>query len=113
MFRSFDFASPDAHSPQRFNTTVPQQALFFMNSPFVHNQAKQLVKREDVASKDEPAERISAMYRLLYGREATAEEVALGREFIAQEEASGVRKLSPWEKYAQVLLESNEFVFVD
>ena len=113
MFRSFDFASPDAHSPQRFQTTVPQQALFFMNSPFVHNQAKQLVKREEVASKQEPAERIGTLYRLLYGREATAEEVALGTEFVAAEEKAGTGKLSPWEKYALVLLESNEFVFVD
>jgi hypothetical protein len=35
LFRTFDFASPDATSPQRFSTTVPQQALFMMNSPFV------------------------------------------------------------------------------
>ena len=39
LFRTFDFASPDAHSPQRFTTTVPQQALFLMNSPFVVEQA--------------------------------------------------------------------------
>ena len=53
------------------------------------------------------------MYRLLYGREATAAEVSLGKEFVAQEDSSGTGKLSPWEKYAQVLMESNEFVFVD
>jgi hypothetical protein len=113
MFRSFDFASPDAHSPQRFTTTVPQQALFFMNSPFVQNQVKHLLKREEVESRQEPAERIAVMYRLLYGRQPTGEEVSLGTSFVAQEEASGTGKLSPWEKYAQVLLESNEFVFVD
>ena len=33
--RAFDFPSPDLHSPQRPVTTVPQQALFLMNSPFV------------------------------------------------------------------------------
>src|SRR5690606_6722268 len=32
IFRTFDFASPDTTSPRRFQTTVPQQALFFMNS---------------------------------------------------------------------------------
>src|SRR5205823_5279052 len=31
----FDFANPDQHSPQRFVTTVPAQALFLMNSPFI------------------------------------------------------------------------------
>lgn len=32
LFRTFDFASPDTHSPGRYFTTVPQQALFLMNS---------------------------------------------------------------------------------
>ena len=41
-FRSFDLALPDTHAPQRFTTTVPQQALFLMNSPFVIEQAKAL-----------------------------------------------------------------------
>jgi hypothetical protein len=43
LFRAFDFASPDTSSPRRFYTTVPQQALFMMNSPFVIEQAKNLV----------------------------------------------------------------------
>jgi short subunit dehydrogenase-like uncharacterized protein len=42
VFRDFDFASPDAHSPQRYATSVPQQALFLMNSPFVVEQARAL-----------------------------------------------------------------------
>ncbi len=32
LFRTFDFASPDTHSPSRYYTTVPQQALFLMNN---------------------------------------------------------------------------------
>lgn len=33
LFRTFDFADPNAHAPKRYQTTVPQQALFLMNSP--------------------------------------------------------------------------------
>jgi hypothetical protein len=40
----FDFANPDSHSPQRFNTTVPQQALFLMNSPFMRARADAIAK---------------------------------------------------------------------
>src|SRR5262249_55466333 len=40
--RIFDFANPDLHIPQRSETTVPQQALFFMNSPFVVERARAL-----------------------------------------------------------------------
>ena len=42
LYRTFDFAVPDATSPRRFVTTVPQQALFLMNSPFLHEQTRRL-----------------------------------------------------------------------
>lgn len=83
LFRSFDFANPDAHSPQRFTTTVPQQALFLMNSPFVQECAARLAGRPEVAQQTDPAARIEQIYRLLYGRQPTAEETALGLEFLA------------------------------
>ncbi len=37
--RAFDFASPDQSAERRPRTTVPQQALFSMNAPFVLEQA--------------------------------------------------------------------------
>ncbi|NUN69437.1 MAG: DUF1553 domain-containing protein, partial [Bacteroidetes bacterium] len=45
MFRTFDFPNPDVSSAQRFATTVPQQALFLLNSPFVLEQARALAER--------------------------------------------------------------------
>ena len=43
LFRTFDLASPDQHAPQRHETTVPQQALFQLNHPFMMQQAETLV----------------------------------------------------------------------
>jgi mono/diheme cytochrome c family protein len=80
-FRVFDFASPDAHSPQRYLTTVPQQALLMMNSPFVIEQAKALLQRADIAAEKSPRQRITKLYRLLYGRAPSAEELALGLQY--------------------------------
>ncbi len=111
LFRNFDFASPDATCPRRFTTTVPQQALFFMNSDFVIEQAKSLIRQPQVASRQIPGERIVALYRVLFERAPTDDEKQLGAEFVAHE--SDDPALSAWDKYAQVLLESNEFVFVD
>jgi hypothetical protein len=116
MYRTFDFASPDTHAPQRFTTTVPQQGLFLMNSPFALQQAKALAARPEVAGPSQPELRIDALYRLLYGRPPSAEEIELGVRFV--DEASRGRqppetKLTPWEQYAQVLLLANEFAFVD
>jgi hypothetical protein len=112
LFRTFDFASPDTSTPQRYVTTVPQQALFLMNSPFVVEQAKALAKRPDVVAKD-GAERITLLYRILFGRNPEREEAELAREFLASAKTEKPNGLTPWEKYAQVLLLSNEFGFID
>ena len=83
VFRSFDFATPDATSPQRFTTTVPQQALFLMNSPFVVQQAQGLVERPEIADEPDPARRVALLYRALYQREPTPDEIALGSQFVS------------------------------
>ena len=79
----FDLASPDATNPQRHETTVPQQALFMMNSPFVIEQARRVAARPDVAAIADPARRIRYLYRLFFGRLPTAEEIAMGLSFVA------------------------------
>jgi hypothetical protein len=111
LFRAFDFASPDSSTPQRHTTTVPQQALFLMNGPFVVGQAKALAARPDVMARGETTQRIGYLYQLLYGRPPDAEEVELGKRFL--ESAGELKKLSAWEKYCQALLLANEFAFVD
>jgi mono/diheme cytochrome c family protein len=114
LFRTFDFASPDTSTPQRYTTTVPQQALFLMNSPFVAEQARYFVQRPEVAGQAKAEEKIKTMYKIAYGRPAEADEIALGLRFVT-EASKGEAGLSPaaWQRYAQVLLLSNEFAFVD
>jgi hypothetical protein len=109
LFRTFDFASPDTHSPQRFNTTVPQQALFLMNSPFVLEKSGALVHRPEIGGVVEPERRIVLLYHLVYAREPSADEIKLGMEFVTMAKDSRSR----WEEYAQVLMLANEFAFVD
>jgi hypothetical protein len=118
MFRAFDFASPDQHAPMRFANTVPQQALFMMNSPFIIEQSRSLTNR--TAKITDPTERIRELYRLVLERNPSNEEIALGQAFINSQSDSAppdakskITPLTNWEKYAQVLLETNEFVFVD
>lgn len=45
MFRTFDMASPDTHSPRRPQTSVPQQGLFLLNSEFVAHCSSSLATR--------------------------------------------------------------------
>jgi hypothetical protein len=114
LFRTFDFASPDTTSPRRYVTTVPQQALFLLNSGFVIEQVRSLAGRHESAAA-EPEDRVRHLYALLFNRAPTARELALGVGF-AQRQAALDRQaseLSPWEEYAQVLMLTNEFAFVD
>ncbi len=86
LYRSFDFASPDQTAPMRFANTVPQQALFMMNSPFIVEQSKALAKR--VAEVSAPAEKIRGLYRIAFARNPSNEEIAVGLAFINNETPS-------------------------
>ncbi len=94
VFQTFDFASPDQHSPQRFLTTIPQQALFMMNSPFVTEQAQHLAARPEVVSEEEPSRRIRALYRIVFGREAGEPEIDKGLRFLEMVRASSIAKVA-------------------
>ena len=112
VFRTFDFANPDTSSQLRFHTTVPQQALFLMNSPFVIEQARSLAHRAEISDSKNCSDTIQALYRTVLQRSPDPAEVALGEKFLTTP-TSADSKLSPLEKYAQVLLLSNELMFVD
>jgi hypothetical protein len=101
VFRTFDFASPDGHQAQRAETSVPQQALFMMNSPFVIDQAKKLAARPAIAGEADAGRRVARMYRAVLGREPKADEVELGVKFVRAEEGQPaealVAKPSVWQ----------------
>jgi hypothetical protein len=80
---SFDFASPDQHAPIRYRTTVPQQALFLLNSTFVAEQARLLAQRSETEAGADRAKRIQALYQFALGRPATPHEVDLAQQFVA------------------------------
>lgn len=83
VFRVFDFPNPDMHSPQRFDTTVPQQALFLMNSPFLMDQARALAKRTVNPENSHADDRIRTYYRTVFQRPPTDDEIFKGLEFLA------------------------------
>ncbi|MBC7815870.1 MAG: DUF1553 domain-containing protein, partial [Planctomycetaceae bacterium] len=115
--RTFDFAPPDASSPQRHQTTVPQQALFLMNGPFLRQTVKHLGAKPDFEKHASHDKRIDAVHLLLFGRHARPDEIDIANKYLSAEVtgdlANDQQFLTLWEEYLQVLLLSNEFVFVD
>ncbi len=113
VFRIFDMANPDVSNDQRPRTTVPQQALFAMNSPFVIEQARHIAARPEISGEADPARRVQALYRAILARPAQPDEIELGLRFVTSPPMPNETKMNAWQLYAQVLLSANEFVFVD
>ena len=137
MLNTFDFANPALCSGKRYETTVPQQALFLMNSPLVIEQARNLVDRPEFKALSGDEAKIQHLYRVLFQRPAKPQEIDLGKSFLAHwipgdleaaNPVSGqVRKrfregantpkvapkpLSQWAEYAHALLMTTEMSFV-
>ena len=110
FLRLFDFPIMRATVSERGTSIVPQQFLFLMNSPFMVDRAKALSKRLESDFADD-SERIGHAYRLLFGRSPSEEETRMGLRFLQAESPSG-SELSSWERYGQVLMSSNEFMYV-
>lgn len=89
LYRTFDFANPDATAGMRFSSTVPQQALYLMNSPFVGELARAIVHREDVQNKIDEETRIEMLYQISFQRMPSALETKIGMKFL--EDQSGVK----------------------
>ena len=62
IYNQFDFANPDITTGKRYETIVPQQALFMMNSPLVVEQARNLVNRPDFKACSGAEARIQLLY---------------------------------------------------
>jgi hypothetical protein len=83
-FRIFDFANPDMCSGQRYLTTVPQQALFFMNGQLAAEQARKVALRASETKPETMEAKVSEIFRILYQRPPSARELDLARKFFAE-----------------------------
>jgi hypothetical protein len=97
----FDYPVPNATSEARNQTNVPVQRLFFMNSPFVLAESQILAK-----SLTKEATTVDSLYERLFQRPPTLQEKKLAQQFLEQTNNN-------WSQYAQVLMSSNEFLFVN
>ncbi|HWB97269.1 MAG TPA: DUF1553 domain-containing protein, partial [Bryobacteraceae bacterium] len=106
MLAMFDFPNPNITSEQRVPTTVPLQRLFLLNSGLMMQQADALAARIAREAGDGPEARIRHAYHLLFQRSPKPREIAAALDFLQTGAAA-------WPEYAQVLLSSNEFLYVD
>lgn len=84
MMTQFDFANPAISLGKRHETTAPQQALFMMNSPLMVEVARRLLARKEMELAKTDAQRVHALYWMIYQRPPKKEEIDLGLAFLAQ-----------------------------
>ncbi|HUR59562.1 MAG TPA: PSD1 and planctomycete cytochrome C domain-containing protein [Opitutaceae bacterium] len=82
LLTQFDFPSPDVASGRRYETIVPQQALFLMNSPMVIETARKLATHPAFTSLKTDQERVTVLYLAIYQRMPTRQEVELGLKYV-------------------------------
>ncbi|MEK6248125.1 MAG: DUF1553 domain-containing protein, partial [Planctomycetales bacterium] len=83
LLMTFDVSVPEATLSKRSHTTVPQQALFLLNSGFVDRRSNEIVEQldEQLPTKDVRS-RITAIYQRLFQRDPTSEEYSLAKRFL-------------------------------
>ena len=78
----FDGPDPNSTTPDRLETTVPTQALFFLNDPFVHAKSGAWAKRLR-ASEATETQQIELAYQSAFSRSSTDLELSDAAMFLA------------------------------
>lgn len=123
MRQLFDGANSSLIVPRRTSSVSPLQALFLMNSNHLRTSTERIAIQL-LRLPDEP-QRVRQAFLLLYGREATPDEIITGEKFLASWDARDStptkqqnkdipqEDLARWQAYLQALLLANEFMYVD
>lgn len=109
----FDLPNPDLVTGRRAATTVPAQALFMMNSPFVRDMAQAVSLQ--VVKMEVPDEQIlQKLYQRVLIREADSDDIEMGMAYITRlmdEESKSRQEAAA--SFVQILFSSTEFRFIE
>ncbi len=119
VFQLFDAPDPAVPNGDRATTTVPTQALFFLNSELAARAADALAGRVLAGNLDDSG-RVRVLFALAYGRPPTAKEVervtagvATFEQEFATETNAAKRQRKAWAAVCQAVLAANEFVHLN
>jgi hypothetical protein len=118
MFEVFDQPNASLSCERREVTTVPTQALTLFNNETFLEQAQHLALRVQREAGTDPAAQVRLLYRIAYSREAADKEVQQALEFLEKRgagEHGGATNLAltPMAEFAHVILNSNEFLYIN
>jgi cytochrome c553 len=85
LLSQFDYGDPDNGNSKRNATIVPQQALFFMNNALTAEVARAVAARKDVVNAMSEDQRIVAMYRSIFQRRPSSNEIRAAQDFVTKQ----------------------------
>ena len=129
----FDLPTATISAEKRYVTNVPQQRLFFLNSPVVRTQAEAIADRLKGVESQEA--QVKKAFELVYQRQPSADEIRGALEFLqlppaapapappaapgaakdGKDDANEPKRLPPstLRSFVWALLSSNEFLYLD
>ncbi|MDA1016766.1 MAG: DUF1549 and DUF1553 domain-containing protein, partial [Planctomycetota bacterium] len=110
VFSLFDYSDAGSVVGSRTTSVVAPQALFMMNSDFMLQASRSLAKLGTVDGSDDA--RVNGLYRRVLGRRPTDRELKQSLDFINRSAALGSERDAGWAYLGQVLLSSNEFIYL-
>lgn len=114
ILESFDTAETDRSTAVRFVTTQPTQALALLNGDFVHKQARLFAERLRREAGSDVAKQVRGALKLATTRSPSATEVRRGVRLIESlKTKDGIRAEAALHYFCLVLLNCNEFVYID
>ncbi|MEX0742627.1 MAG: DUF1553 domain-containing protein, partial [Phycisphaeraceae bacterium] len=111
FMEAFDVADPNLVVGRRSVSTVPTQALYLLNSPFVHERSASLAQRATGRDGDDEA-RVRWLYELLLGRPPHDGEMAIALDLLSYAEDDHEQRLTAYRELSHALLASLEFRFL-
>ena len=110
---SLDQPQSEVSCEQRNVSTTAVQSLLLLNSRFAWSQAVSLAERLKAAEEDEEA-RLDLAIRIVHCREPRTRERELFLAFLEETKSSEEsKKLDPWASLCLVLLNTNEFAYLN
>ena len=106
----FDFPDPNIVKGSRDVTTVPTQALYLMNSPFLIKQSKAAARLLLAGSLDSDESRVREFHLRALGRPASQADIDRATRYLRDTEADLGRD-EAWARYCHAVFASNEFLF--
>jgi hypothetical protein len=113
LLAGFDFADTDSSCPVRFATTQPTQALTLLNSEALHREAAEYARRLRREAGEAPEAQVRLALELACCREPSQSEVREGERLIADLRQEGSSAEEALRLFALMVLNLNEFLFID